>query len=88
MQQDLAIVEKVDLEEFVAEAEHDGVPGLQPLLDVDELVVGLELDLFLGHLLYLLVEVDDEPLEQQVFLLEVPVLGHGVGLVGEDVFLL
>lgn len=84
----MTIVKKVDLKEFVAETEHDSVPGLQPLLDVDELVVGLELDLFRGHFLYLFVKVDDEPLEQQVFFLEVPILGHGVGLVGKYVFLL
>lgn len=88
MKEYLAVVEEVDLEEFVAESEHDGVPCLQPLLDVDELLVGLELELFGRQFFHFLVEVHDESFEKEIFLLEVTVLRHGVGPVGLDVLLL
>ena len=88
MEEDLAVVEEVDLEELVAESEHDGVAGLEPLLDEDEGVVPLVPELVLGHVVHLLVEVDDEALEQHVLLLEVAVLGHGVDPVALDVLLL
>ena len=87
MQQNLAVVEEVDLEQFIAETEHNGVSGFQPLFDVDKLVISLVLDLFLGGLLNLLVEVNDEPFEEEVLFLEVPVSGHRLSLIGEDIFL-
>ena len=88
VEEDLAVVEEVDLKELVAEAEHDGVARLEPLLDEDEAVVLLVLELLLGHVLHLLVEVDHEPLQEHVLLLEVAVLGHALDLVALDVLLL
>lgn len=39
MEEYLAVVEEIDLKELVAESEHDGVPGFEPLLDVYEALV-------------------------------------------------
>jgi hypothetical protein len=88
VEQDLAVVEEVHLEQFVAESEHDGVSCLQPLLDVNKLVIGLEFNLLHLHFLHLLVKVNDEALEEQVLFLEVSVFGHGISLIGLDAFLL
>ena len=61
---------------------------LEPLFDVDELVVVLEFCLFLWHFIQLFVEMHYEPLQQEVLLLKVPVFGHRVGLVGKNALLL
>lgn len=62
--------------------------SLEPLFDVDEPIISLELDLFLRHLLNLLIQMDDESLEKKILLLEVTIFWHGVSLVRQDVLLL
>lgn len=88
MQQYLAVVKEVDLKKFVAEAKHDSVSGFEPLLDVNELVVLLELELFLRHFFHFFIEMDHKPLQKQVFFLEVSIFGHTLGLVSQDALLL
>ncbi len=43
MKQDLTIIEEVDLEKLVAQAKHNGMPSLKPLLDEDKIIVLLVL---------------------------------------------
>ena len=80
IEKDLAVIEKVDLEDFIAESEHDGVFGFEPLLYVDELVVFLVGGFGGSDFGYLVVEVDDEFLEEHELFLEVFVVGQGVVL--------
>lgn len=88
MKQDLTVVKEVDLEELVAQSEHDGVSGLEPLFDVDEPVVLLEFKLLLGHLFHFLVEMNHEPLQQEVFFLKISIFRHIFSFVTQDVLLL
>ena len=61
---------------------------LEPLLDVDEPIVVLVFDFIGVGLLNFLIQVDDESLKQEIFLLEVSIFGHGVSTVGKNVLLL
>ena len=61
MKQNLTVVEEIDLEQFIAETKHDGVSGFEPLFDVYEFIIILELYFFLRHLLYLFIEMNDKP---------------------------
>jgi hypothetical protein len=87
VQQDLAVVEKVDLEKFIAEPKHNRVSSFEPLLDVDKSVVSLILYLIDLHLFNLLVQVHYKSLQQKVLLLKVSIFGHSIWTVRKDVFL-
>jgi hypothetical protein len=76
----LAVIKEVDLEDFIAESEHDGVFGFEPLLHVDELVIFLVGGFGGSDFGDLVVEVDDEFLEEHELFLEVFVVGQGVVL--------
>ena len=39
IEDDLAVVEEIDLENFIAHSKHDGMPCFQPLLHVNKLFV-------------------------------------------------
>ena len=74
----MAVVKEVDLKDFIAESEHNGVFGLEPLFDIDELVVLLVSGL--GDIKFgdLVIEVDNELFEKHEFFLEVFVVGESV----------
>ncbi len=76
----MAVIKEVDLKDFIAESEHDGVLGFEPLLYVDEFIVFLVGGFGGSDFGDLVVEVDDEFLEKHELFLEVFVVGQGVVL--------
>lgn len=64
MKKNLAVIEEIDLEKFVAESEHYSMSCFEPLLDIDKAVITFELAFLDLHFLYLLVEVNDESLQK------------------------
>jgi hypothetical protein len=80
IEQDLAVIKEVDLEDFIAESEHDGMFCFEPLLYVDELVVFLVGGFRGSDFGDFVIEVDDEFLEKHELFLEVFVVGQGVVL--------
>lgn len=88
MQQYLAVVKEINLEELVAEAEHYRVPSLKPLLDVDKLIIVHIGVFFFGKLFKLFIEVNDKPLKKKIFLLKVSIFWERFGLVGKNLLLL
>ena len=72
-QQQLALVEKIDLKDAIAQPKHDGVLGLEPLLHENEVVFLLEF----AHVFFvfgLLLQIHFKSFEQETLLGEIPVL--------------
>jgi hypothetical protein len=88
MKQDLTIIEEVDLEKFVTQAKHNGVPSLKPLFDEDKIIVFLVLQFFNWSIFELFIEVDHESFKKHILLLEVSILWHSIRFVGLDILLL
>lgn len=84
----MAVIEEVDLKEFIAEAKHDGMSGFKPLFNVNEALIVLEPDFFVRYFFHFLVEMYHKALEKQILLLEVSVFGHCVSFICENVLLL
>ena len=76
----MAVIKEVDLEDFIAESEHDGVFSFEPLLYVDELIIFLVGGFGGSDFGDLVVEVDDEFLEEHELFLKIFVVGQGVVL--------